>query len=212
MEGGGSVIECPLAPEILARFLSPDIPRFAKPIHLRVLKGDYTQAWEDRTRLHLGEEAYSHLHTDTMVTNGSVCLLFRSYRHPEGQRRSDVSIPPEWMWCANHVRDGQYCEPADDYLMLISEATRELVKFLPCLKFWEVQPFPVYSIGKKSRKLRELQKPPEEIAFFSFDGGVGFCGAGPRPGKRALRKSDAAHPALRDEGCVPTSGKGVVAC
>lgn len=187
------MIQCPLAEDILVKFLSQDNELFTKPIHLWCPKGDYTRAWEERAKLQLGEEAYAHLHFDTFVSNGSVGLLFHSYKHPDGAENHRITVPAPWLWCAGHVRAGNYCEPAPlADIARISESTRTLLGYLPGLQYWIVQPFPTYDIGSKSKKSRKPCEPPDDLMFFSFAGGVGFCGAEARPKVRRKRKGVAA--------------------
>ena len=126
-------------------------------------------------RVLLGEEAYAHLHWDTIATNGRVLLCLRRHKHERAvEKRRDFSVPADWFWCFDQIEkdeDVRLALPAE--VLQVPEELRASLKILPDLEWLAIRRVNYISHGARG-PVAKHRPAPDGIRFFRFAGGLGL--------------------------------------
>lgn len=168
-----SSITCPLPEPTLRAFTVPGHPRYGHVSLNFHHRGDLTQACEDRLRLQLGEDAYAHLHWDTVVCSGDVYLCIPRYRHPEGRDVPGLALSAVYHWCLSHADEDEDIDPASTRAInRVAKAGREQAESLPGLEWLHMAKIAYWQYSGRTPK-RKHKPAPKDVLFFRFTGGVG---------------------------------------
>lgn len=169
-------ITSPVDYEVLKRFTNPDRPEFAVVMAVEHYRGDLTQSGDDRLRTEMGEEKYAHYHWDTVACTGGIMVVVPRFKHPIAVAKSrGVGLPAEYHWCLSQVEKGEDCGPAGARILsrIVPETKTRLETELPGFEFIEVVKVNFWHHAGRGSAKRKSQRPPSDVAFFKFTGGVG---------------------------------------
>lgn len=174
-------IESPTIPhpvdiEILKRFTTTERPEFSSVLAVEHYRGDLTQSGDDRMRRAMGEEKYAHFHWDTIACTGGIIVIVPRYKHPEAvEKRRLGLLPAEYHWCFSQIDQDEDCGPAGARVLsrIVSDSKAKLEKELPGLEFIKLVKVNYWHHAGRGPAKRKSQRPPNDVAFFKFTGGVG---------------------------------------
>ena len=169
---------CQLSDEVLREFCHPEKAQLKDISVTYTYRGDLTETEARKTRAAIGEEAYAHLHYNTIVSDGQVLLYIPRYSHPLGKKHS-FSPPASWYWTFGEIEDGREVTPATkrEIKRVPANIQEKLSGHLEGVEFVKVRHLNIYCDGKPRK-----EKPPQDVLFFRFTGGLGVAIA-PRPEK-----------------------------